>query len=113
MSGLVPVEGWALGYLDHRIERVDVRVDGVTHGAAAWGFPRADVGELHPGEGHSFCGFGYLLDSRTLSNGPHTVDVIASDNASHSSVLGARSITVVNQAAPRALRIPLTPVAAD
>jgi hypothetical protein len=75
---------------------VDVRVDGVTRGTADWGFPRADVGEVYPGEGHSFCGFGYVLDSRTLCNGPHTIDVIAFDNASHRAILGARSIAVVN-----------------
>jgi hypothetical protein len=110
VAGLVPVQGWALGYLDHQIERVDVRIDGVTHGRSEWGFPRADVGELYPGDGRCFCGFGYLLDSRTLSNGPHTIEVVAFDNAAHSAVLGTRSITVVNQAASSPTRIALTPV---
>jgi len=110
VAALVPVQGWALGYLDHWIERVDVRVDGVVHGAAAWGFPRADVGEIYPGEGHSFCGFGYLLDSRTLANGPHTLEVVVHDNAAHSVVLGTRTINVANRAAARAARIPLTAI---
>jgi hypothetical protein len=55
-----------------------------------------DVGEMHPGVGNSFCGYGFVLDTRALANGPHTLDIVAFDNASHSAVLGARSINVVN-----------------
>jgi MoaA/NifB/PqqE/SkfB family radical SAM enzyme len=97
IAGVVNVCGWALPYRDHCIERVEVRVDGVTRGLAEWGFPRADVGEMHPGVGNSFCALGFVLDTRTLANGPHSLDIVAFDNASHSAVLGARSVTVVNQ----------------
>jgi radical SAM protein with 4Fe4S-binding SPASM domain len=107
VSGLVPVEGWALPHHSHAMERVDVRVDGVRVGEAEWGFPRSDAGEMHPGEGHSFCAFGYLLDSRTLSNGPHTIDIVVTDNAAHQAVLGRRSITVANAAVTRRTQIPL------
>jgi len=95
ISGLVNVHGWALPHRDHRMERVEVRVDGMTQGLAEWGFPRVDVGEMHPGAGHSFCGFGYVLDTRTLANGSHSLDIISVDSASHSAILGARSIDVV------------------
>jgi hypothetical protein len=91
---------------------VDVHVDGVFHGRAEWGWPRPDVGELFPGPGHSFCAFGYVLDTRTLSAGTHTVEVVIVDTASHRAALEARTITVVRDTTSRARRIPLTPIGA-
>ncbi len=96
VSGLVDVQGWALPHHGNRIDYLDVLLDGQRHGRAEWGFPRTDVGEMHPGVGHSFCGFGYVLDTRTLSNGPHSVSAVAVDTASRSAVLAARTITVAN-----------------
>jgi organic radical activating enzyme len=107
VSGVIDVHGWALPRHGHEIDRVEVRVDDVGHGRAEWGFPRADVGELHPGVGHSFCAFSYVLDTRTLSNGPHVIDVLVLDNASHRSVIGERHVTVRNDT-PRPVRFPLS-----
>ena len=96
VSGIAPVQGWALGGSGHRIDHVDVRVDGSTIGTAEWGHFRPDVGEIYPGEEHSFSGFSFNLDTRLLSNGPHTLDLLVTDEASQRGDLGARSVTVSN-----------------
>ena len=57
---------------------------------------RPDVGEVFPGDGHSFSGFTYVLDTRRIPNGMHTIDVLVTDTAAHAAVLGTRSVKVMN-----------------
>jgi hypothetical protein len=90
------VQGWAVGRAGLTIERIDVRVDGQPQGVADGHAFRPDVGEVHPGEGHSFSGFSYALDTQRLSNGAHTLDVTITDSASGRVDLGARTIFVNN-----------------
>jgi MoaA/NifB/PqqE/SkfB family radical SAM enzyme len=101
ISAIVDVLGWALPKQGFQIDHVDVHVDGAFKGRAEWGFPRADVGEMFPGDGHSFCAFSYVLDTRTLSDGPHTIEVVVVDNASRSVTLEARRVTVANASVPQ------------
>lgn len=95
-GGSVAVQGWSLACPGRTIQQVDVRVDGTTMGTAAWGYFRPDVGETHPGDGHSFCGFDYALDTRRLSNGTHVLEVAVTDTAAQTADFGRRSLVVRN-----------------
>jgi hypothetical protein len=93
---VIDVQGWTLGYLGRPITRVEVRVNGVPMARAELGFFRPDVGELHPGDGNSFCAFGCTLDTLALPNGPHVLDVEAFDDDANSAVIDPRPIIVEN-----------------
>lgn len=96
VNGIVIVNGWATGSAGRRIARVEIRVDGVGQGVARYDQFRPDVGERHPGEGHSFSGFSYALDTRRLANGAHTLDALVEDGEAHRGTLQARTIHVAN-----------------
>jgi hypothetical protein len=96
VAGAVPIQGWAVGAAGRTIERIEVRIDGQRQGTADAGSFRPDVGEAHPGDGHSFSGFSYSLDTCRLANGAHTLDVTITDSASRRVDLGARTIVVNN-----------------
>jgi MoaA/NifB/PqqE/SkfB family radical SAM enzyme len=96
VAGPIPVQGWAVGAAGRTIERIEIRVDGELKGRADGGAFRPDVGEAHPGEGHSFSGFSYALDTSSLTNGAHVLDVTVTDNAARRVDLGARAIFVRN-----------------
>ena len=96
VSGAIEVQGWALGSLGRTIQRVDARVDGQPCGVADLEFFRPDVGEVFPGDGHSFCGFSCVLDTVRFPNGRHTIEVLASDGAGQTAILGTRSVNVRN-----------------
>lgn len=97
ITGIVVINGWATAAAGRRrIARIEIRVDGVSMGAARYDLFRPDVGEAHPGEGHSFSGFSYSLDTRLLSNGAHTLDALAEDGDLHRGTLQPRIVHVVN-----------------
>jgi pyruvate-formate lyase-activating enzyme len=96
VSGVVIVQGWTVGGSGRTIERVDVRIDGRTHGVARYDQFRPDVGEVHPGDGHSFSGFSYTLDTCGLPNGPHVLDATVMDDTSRYADLDSRTIVVGN-----------------
>jgi radical SAM protein with 4Fe4S-binding SPASM domain len=96
VAGVVIVQGWTFGGTGRTIERVCVRVDGVAHGIARYDQFRPDVGEVHPGEGHSFSGFSYTLDTSALANGPHSLDVTVMDSWHDHVDLEPRPILVSN-----------------
>jgi hypothetical protein len=94
--GIVVVNGWALASAGRGIERVEIRVDGVGHGVARYDQFRPDVGEVHPGEGHSFSGFSYSLETRHFSNGVHTLDAILRDSRALGVTIEPRTIRAKN-----------------
>jgi radical SAM protein with 4Fe4S-binding SPASM domain len=96
VRGHVAVRGWSLSSPGRTIQQVAVRSDGGTLGSAELGHFRPDVGEVHPGDEHSFSGFNYFFDSHRLSNGKHVLDVEVTDSASQTTLLGARSVLVEN-----------------
>ena len=96
VAGVVVVKGWATASAGRRVERVEICVDGVSHGVARYDLFRPDVGEVHPGEGHSFSGFSYSLDTRRLANGTHTLDAIVEDERVRRATLPSRTIHVHN-----------------
>ena len=96
VTGIVVVNGWAIASAGRRVERIEIRVDGVSHGVARYDQFRPDVGEVHPGEGHSFSGFSYSLETRRLSNGAHTLEAIIQDSRAERVTLESRTVHVAN-----------------
>ena len=86
LSGTFDVAGWAI---DDR----QVATDRDSHrwhrlGEASYGISRPDVDRDYPGlPGAPNFGFLYPLDTTTLSNGTHTLEVLAVDTAGNTSLL--------------------------
>ncbi|HEX6462923.1 MAG TPA: hypothetical protein VFZ98_00665 [Vicinamibacterales bacterium] len=96
VTGIFIVNGWATASAGGRVQRIQIRVDGISQGVARYDLFRPDVGEINPGEGHSFSGFSYSLDTRRFSNGAHTLDAIVEDGRAHRATLPSRTIHVDN-----------------
>lgn len=74
VTGTTTVHGWALDRVG--VERVELFVDGALHAVTAYGHARPDVEQAFPGyPDGSACGFGYELDTSTLSIGEHLLSV--------------------------------------
>ena len=95
ISGVVQVAGWVADE-SGTVARVDVVMDGRVVGQATHGITRPDVASDWPGvPGALNSGYAYRLDTRTLSNGAHFIEVRAVDAAGNSAVLVARKAIVV------------------
>jgi hypothetical protein len=71
-SGVIGLHGWALD--DDGVNRVDIFVDGVIAGGAAYGKPRPGVAATFPGYPDSnAAGFAFLLDTTQYLNGGHVL----------------------------------------
>jgi len=81
VSGIVPLSGWAVD-TETAIGSVNVFVDGVEVGQAAYGTSRPDVCAQSPWVGPPGCpnvGFQYSLDTAVLAPGPHRIEIEATD----------------------------------
>jgi len=96
VNGIAIVNGWALASAGRSVERVEIRVDGISQGVARYDLFRPDVGEACPGEGHSFSVFSYSLDTRRVSNGAHALDALVHDNRTGRVTVGSRTIQIRN-----------------
>jgi len=95
ISGVSQVSGWVADE-SGTVARVDVLVDGRVVGQATYGIPRPDVLADWPAvPGAQNSGYVYQLDTRTLSNGAHSLEVRAVDAAGNAAVLVARKAVVV------------------
>ena len=83
VSGIVTLAGWAIDNITVQgaaIGNVHVSVDGVLIGDAMYGTNRPDVCMAFPGRaGCPNVGFTYQLNTGTLTVGPHTITVSATD----------------------------------
>ena len=94
-SGFVEISGWALDRVG--VARVLVYVDGVGSGDATYGFPRPAITDLYPGFVDSAApGWLYTLDTTSLTNGPHTINVIVRDRSGHDTLIGEVILNVLN-----------------
>jgi hypothetical protein len=72
-------------------------VDNVMVGHPTYNNFRADIAAVFPGLANSNGAVGYfMLDTRTLSNGVHTIAWIIRDDAGQASGVGSRFFTVQN-----------------
>ena len=76
LSGKVAVKGWAVA--TSGIRAVTIQVDEGPSISARLGFPRPDIGRLHPeAQGSKNAGFRASIDCTGLSEGQHSIRVIA------------------------------------
>ncbi len=97
--GLTNVSGWALDA--EGVAAVEVYLDGVFNGYAAYGALRPDVSSNFPGYPDSAApGWNYLLDTTATSDGVHHIQVRVIDDFGVSSILGERYFHVDNEELP-------------
>lgn len=94
VSGAIPVSGWAFADVGD-VAKVEVLVDGATDGTATFGNPRPDVQKVYP-DAPVNVGFSYSLDTRKYHNGPHTLNVRATDTSGNIAVFPTVTIVVSN-----------------
>ncbi len=73
ISGTQKVRGWALA--EDGVAKVEVLVDGTLKGAATLGLLREDVYKVYPNYNNKNSGYEYLLNTKTLTQGAHTITV--------------------------------------
>ena len=95
LTGITHIGGWAID-ATAAIASVQISVDGVQQGAAAYGGTRADVCAVYTNlPGCPNVGWNYSLNTRTLSDGSHTLEVTATTADGQTSTI-TRAITVSN-----------------
>ena len=102
VSGAILVQGWMLtpgtAMIPTDGSTIDVIVDDAIVGHPTYNLFRPDVQALFPAYTNSNgAGASFNLDTRTLSNGMHTIAWVVRDNAGHASGIGSRFFTVSNQ----------------
>ena len=76
---------------------ITVHIDGVAVGHPTYNQFRSDIATLFPGLRNSNGAVGYfVIDTTKLSNGIHSIDWVATDNAGHAGGLGSRNFFVQN-----------------
>ncbi len=94
-AGILPLFGWALD--DDGVAAVDVYVDGVIAGRAAYGRSRPGVAVLHPGFPDSAAaGFSFGLNTTHYLNGLHKVSIRITSDAGEQVFLPARTFQFHN-----------------
>lgn len=94
-AGSMPLTGWALD--DNGVLAVDILVDGIVAGRAAYGRARAGVAARFPGYPDSAnAGFAFQLDTTHYLNGRHSVAVRVKSRAGEVALLPSHAITFTN-----------------
>jgi hypothetical protein len=94
-AGSLPLTGWALD--DNGVLAVDILVDGIVAGRAAYGRARAGVASRFPDYPDSdAAGFAFQLDTTHYLNGRHSVAVRVKSRAGEVVVLPSHAITFNN-----------------
>jgi hypothetical protein len=93
--------GWVLTPRPNRIatngSTINVYVDGVKLGHPTYNIYRADIAGLFPGYANSNGAAGYFsLDTTAFTDGVHTIQWVASDNAGNTDGIGSRYFTIQN-----------------
>jgi hypothetical protein len=95
VSGAFPVNGWAAD--PDGIQRIDVLIDDGIMQAAMHGDPRPDVGATFPDFSSAmFSGFVANIDSTRIQNGVHLLTIRATDRLGMTSLIGRRTVQVIN-----------------
>jgi hypothetical protein len=109
--------GWAISptaRIPDNGSTITVLIDGVPVGQPNYGHYRADIAGAFPRYSNTNGAIGYfVLDTTKLSNGMHTIAWVASDDQGHSSGLGSRFFTVLNDTSSTAAMTAATPMGAE
>ncbi len=96
VSGNVVFRGWAVED-QSTVVTVELFVDGNFVGVAAYGFPRADVGDQFPQfPAARFSGWNFTMDTRKLGNSIHRLTVRTKDAQGRTSEIGSTDFYVLN-----------------
>jgi len=93
LAGLTLVSGWAFD--DVQVAKVEILIDGVADGTADYGLSRPDVQVAYPSSPVDV-GFTYSLDTTKYTNGPHTLNVRATDSSGNVALTPDDPIVVAN-----------------
>lgn len=93
ISGVATVSGWTFDNVN--VAKVEVLVDGAADGVASYGSPRPDIPAAFPNAPLN-CGFSYSLDTSKYRNGPHTLNIRATDASGNVAVFADMHVTVSN-----------------
>jgi hypothetical protein len=101
VSGMITNWGWALtprpGSIAVDGSTIDVLIDGVIAGHPTYGLNRSDIAAAFPGYANTNSAVGYFtIDTRTLSNGVHTLSWTVRDSLGRAQGMGSRYFTVAN-----------------
>ncbi len=96
--------GWVLTPQPNNIptsgSTINVWVDGVNKGQPTYNIYRSDIATLFPGYANSNGAIGYFyLDTTKYTNGLHTIQWTATDNAGNTDGIGSRYFTIQNEGA--------------
>lgn len=106
MTGVSVIKGW---YLDPAgVSRIEVHLDGSFLGEASYGQPRHDIELAYPEYQNAASGFQFVLDTSTLTEGPHTIDVTVFTQDGNQTMLGTRTVQVVKVLPAVGLKADLT-----
>jgi beta-N-acetylglucosaminidase len=94
VQGVTNVSGW---FLDaNGVSKIEVLVDGNSVGQAQYGSARPDVAKAFPEYQNANSGFQYSLDTKSLTNGQHTLTIKETGNGGVVNVLTSEKINVQN-----------------
>jgi hypothetical protein len=93
VAGTVEVAGWTFDNV--AVAKVEVFVDHVLAGAATYGTSRPDVPTVWPSAPVN-CGFQFQLDTTPYPNGPHILEVKATDTSGNVAAFPQVAITFSN-----------------
>ncbi|MED1946116.1 MULTISPECIES: S8 family serine peptidase [Brevibacillus] len=92
MTGASLIKGW---YLDPAgVSKIEVHVDGKLVGEALYGQPRPDIAQAYPAYQNATSGFQFFLDTAQITEGQHTVTVMAVNQEGKEQVLAERSVSI-------------------
>ncbi|KZE44081.1 peptidase S8 [Brevibacillus parabrevis] len=93
ISGVYPITGWY--FHSGGVAKVEVLVDGVPQGEAAYGIPRPEVEITDVSSPNHDIGFQFDLDTSKLQEGTHTLSVRGTGQDGTQTMLGERKIQIV------------------
>jgi hypothetical protein len=101
VSGVINNFGWVLTPMPASVptdgSTITLFIDGVAKGHAQYNLFRDDIATIFPGYANTQGAIGFFsIDTRTLSNGVHTLAWSVSDDGGHTDGIGSRYFTVVN-----------------
>lgn len=97
LGGTVVFRGWAIDE-NQGVENVEIWVDGVFMGMAAYGFARPDVQAVYPTIFQSAqSGWHFTIDTTQLVDSRHRLTVVVRDNSENETVIGSVDFYTDNQ----------------